>query len=210
MPTDRVPPSSKTKCRRSDSVAARPNNDGQITTDGSARSSRFLLVPRTRLNRHVGVFRVPVVQELAVLLERFQGGLEQVVLSRDSPRERGSDVSHGRFRLFQPSSDWSRCGRPVAGVPCSGSSGWPQLILEATFNAFATEWVFCLSQNNRVDDFVTGNLGSQKCYPFWKLKLHVGEFHEPVTRNRLRPLILHVRAYNSGPRRRTPKGDECC
>ena len=40
--------------------------------------------------------RVPVVQELAVLLEQFQGGLEQVVLSRDSPRERGGDVSHGR------------------------------------------------------------------------------------------------------------------
>ena len=38
--------------------------------------------------------RVPVVQELAVLLEQFQGGLEQVVLSRDGPRERRGEVSH--------------------------------------------------------------------------------------------------------------------
>ena len=39
--------------------------------------------------------RVPVVQELAVLLQEFQGGLEQVVLSRDGTRERRGEVSHG-------------------------------------------------------------------------------------------------------------------
>ncbi|HWO91621.1 MAG TPA: hypothetical protein VNP53_06580, partial [Methylomirabilota bacterium] len=39
----------------------------------------------------------------------------------------------------------------------------------------------------------------QKRFPFRKLKLYVGEFHEPVTRNRLRPLILHVRALSGRP-----------
>jgi hypothetical protein len=70
----------------------------------------------------------------------------------------------------------------------------PQLKLEATFNAYAADWVFRLSQNHRVDDFVSGNLCRQKRFPFRKLKLYVGESHEPVTRNRFHPLIVHVLA----------------
>jgi hypothetical protein len=38
-----------------------------------------------------------------------------------------------------------------------------------TFNAFAIEWVFRLSQNDWVDDAMAGNLGRQKCLPFSKV-----------------------------------------
>ena len=48
--------------------------------------------------------RVPVVQELAVLLEQFQGALEQVVLSRDGTRERRGEVNHGRSDTGRHSS----------------------------------------------------------------------------------------------------------
>src|SRR5262245_11170115 len=44
--------------------------------------------------------RVPVVQELAVLLEHFQEALEQVVLARNGTRERRGEVSHGETGSF--------------------------------------------------------------------------------------------------------------
>jgi len=42
-------------------------------------------------------------------------------------------------------------------------------MVETTFNAFAIEWVFRLSHNDRIDDVMAGNLGCQKCCPFRKL-----------------------------------------
>ena len=43
-------------------------------------------------------------------------------------------------------------------------------------NALATERVFWLGQNDRVDDLVTGDLRSQKRFAAGKLR--VREFHE--------------------------------
>src|SRR5688572_30213748 len=43
-------------------------------------------------------YRVAVVQELAVLLQEFQGGLEQVVLARDGAGARRGRVTHRQAR----------------------------------------------------------------------------------------------------------------
>jgi hypothetical protein len=62
-------------------------------------------------------------------------------------------------------------------------------MLEVTFNAFTTERVFRLGQNDRADDLMTGNLRSQKHFAVRKLR--VGEFHKLTARTRLFPFILH-------------------
>jgi len=63
-------------------------------------------------------------------------------------------------------------------------------VLKVTFNAFATEWVFRLGQNDRADDLMAGNLRSQKRFSVRKLR--VGEFYELTARANLFPFILHL------------------
>src|SRR6266516_4670317 len=36
---------------------------------------------------------------------------------------------------------------------------------------------------------MAGNLGGQKCFSAWKID--IGEFHEPIARNHLRPFVFH-------------------
>ena len=55
---------------------------------------------------------------------------------------------------------------------------WRTLIVEVTFNPFATEWLLGVSQKDRIHDGVAGNLGRQKRFPCWKVQ--VGEFYEPI------------------------------
>jgi hypothetical protein len=62
-------------------------------------------------------------------------------------------------------------------------------VLEVTFNAFTTERVFRLGQNDRADDLMAGNLGSQKHFPIRKVS--VGEFHELTAWTHTFPFILH-------------------
>jgi hypothetical protein len=62
-------------------------------------------------------------------------------------------------------------------------------MFEVTFNAFATERVFRVLQNDRADDLMAGNLGSQKHFPARKVR--VGEFHELTARTHILPFILH-------------------
>src|SRR6266487_2195683 len=40
---------------------------------------------------------------------------------------------------------------------------------------------------------MAGNLGGQKCFSSWKID--VGEFHEPIARNHLRPFVFHDPAF---------------
>jgi hypothetical protein len=63
-------------------------------------------------------------------------------------------------------------------------------VLEVTFNAFTTERVFRLGQNDRADDLIAGNLRSQKHFPVRKLS--VGEFHELTAWTHNFPFILHT------------------
>jgi hypothetical protein len=63
-------------------------------------------------------------------------------------------------------------------------------VLEVTFNAFPTERVFRLEQNDRADDLMAGNLRSQKHFPVRKLR--VGEFHELTAWTHICPFILHL------------------
>lgn len=46
---------------------------------------------------------------------------------------------------------------------------------EMTFDGFATKR-FCLLSQNRVNNFVTGDLRGHKHFPIWKLD--IGELHE--------------------------------
>ena len=64
------------------------------------------------------------------------------------------------------------------GLRCTRLYAEVGSVLEMTFNAFTTERVFRLGQNDRADDLVAGNLGSQKRCPVRKLR--VREFHELV------------------------------
>lgn len=62
-------------------------------------------------------------------------------------------------------------------------------MFEMTFNTFTTERMFWLGQNDRADDFMTGNLRSQKHLPVRQLR--VGEFHELTAWTLMFPFILH-------------------
>ena len=64
-------------------------------------------------------------------------------------------------------------------------------MLEVTFNAFTTERVFRLGQNDRADDLMSGDLSSQKCFSFRKF-IRVGEFHELPASTDICPFILHL------------------
>ena len=63
-------------------------------------------------------------------------------------------------------------------------------MLEVTFNAFTTERVFRLGQNDRADNLMAGNLRSQKRFPVWKLR--VREFYELTAWTYIFPFILHL------------------
>jgi hypothetical protein len=63
-------------------------------------------------------------------------------------------------------------------------------VLEVTFNAFTTERVFRLGQNDRAHDLMAGNLRSQKHFPVRKLR--VGEFHELTAWTHMFPFISHL------------------
>jgi hypothetical protein len=63
-------------------------------------------------------------------------------------------------------------------------------VREVTFNAFTTERVFRLGQNDRADYLMAGNLRSQKHFPVRKLR--VGEFHELTAWAQIFPFILHL------------------
>ena len=62
----------------------------------------------------------------------------------------------GQFDFVGISGRGLLCTRPYAEV---GS------VLEVTFNAFTTERVFRLGQNDRADDLMAGNLRSHECCP---------------------------------------------
>ena len=74
--------------------------------------------------------------------------------------------------------------------------------METTFDAVAAVWVFRVSQNDRVDDVVTSNLGCQECPP--SRKVDVGEFDEAVACDRLQPFVFHDSALGSGQCLRPP------
>jgi HSP20 family protein len=63
--------------------------------------------------------------------------------------ERGGAMSKEERSQMRP-----RC---EADVAMTSVWNWPQLILEATFNAFATEWMFRLSQNDWIDEVCMAN-----------------------------------------------------
>jgi hypothetical protein len=69
-------------------------------------------------------------------------------------------------------------------------------VLEVTFHTLTTERVFGLRQNDRADDFMTGDLRSQKHFAVRNLR--VGEFHKLTVWIHLFPFVLHLFESNSG------------
>ena len=66
-------------------------------------------------------------------------------------------------------------------------------MLEVTLDAFTTEWEFWFGQNDGANDFMTGNLRSQKC--FTARQVIIGKFHELTGSIHLCPFIFHLFDY---------------
>jgi len=68
-----------------------------------------------------------------------------------------------------------------------------ELALEMTFNLFTTQWISCVGQNDRIDDFMACDLCSDKCRVLRQFL--VNEFHFPAVFQGLNPLVVwHVRS----------------
>jgi hypothetical protein len=77
-----------------------------------------------------------------------------------------------------------------SGLLCTRPYSEVGAVLEMTFNAFTTEGVFRLGQNDRADDLIACNLRSQKHFPFRKIR--VGKFHELTASIHICPFIFHL------------------
>jgi hypothetical protein len=77
-----------------------------------------------------------------------------------------------------------------SGLLCTRPYSEVRAVLEMAFNAFTTEWVFRLGQNDRADDLIASNLRSQKHFPFRKVR--VGKFHELTASIHICPFIFHL------------------